>query len=734
MRKIFILVLATVVALIGGSVYSAGMPLPFSEDFTGVEEGGLPPGWSSDDTGWQVSNTNLADGETPEMVLFNYGIGYIDETLRSPLIDGTTASKIICRFKHTVLFQEGPPFPGCFYIEVLTSIDNGATWQTPWQYIVDQRPIEPATVEVDLSSVAGNEFYLAFRSWYETYNLKTWHIDDIFIGESAEPTPTPTPEPKSLPFIEDFAGMEKDEIPEYWTATHHHWGARQTAYAGSVLPEMMFFNRSNLYNNARLITPLLDGASVDALVCQFDHSVMHYDHWWDTFNLEVQTSIDNGDSWQTQREWAPLYSISPETVMIDLSAVAGKEFQVAFNVKGHTNDLYRWNIDNVCIGEPINLTVLASDGNGVTEPAAGVHTVVKDAPVTLRGMGNPGYKLDYWEVDGERYSSQLVTTLMMDVEHTVQAFFTIDPSQLCEPDDLFAQPVQTVKDAVNSDAHKEWDFAADDFTGVVEPIFGVDFWGIENDNKMSIPCEKPSLDYIIRFYEYGPVPGALIYEETITVTKAPTTKFLINYPYYFGAIHKYSAQLSAPVTLESGWLSVRAVDSGSCVFRWADAGPIGSDYSCVRYIEDEWKYDDNDHNLAFCLLGEPTPDYPLGVRLEMPQTAHPGDEFYVTGYLDNPGDPLSEVPTFFILEVYGKFWFWPSWAYFDYPEYAEIDFNLIDVPFGTTEIVVIPLFEWPDTGSDIVTGLGFYGAMLNPEMTDIMGEIAYKEWGYGPSR
>lgn len=131
---------------------------------------------------------------------------------------------------------------------------------------------------------------------------------------------------------------------------------------------------------------------------------------------------------------------------------------------------------------------------------------------------------------------------------------------------------------------------------------------------------------------------------------------------------------------------------------------------------------------------EPTPGYPLGVRLDMPDMAHPGDEFSIIGYLDNPDEPLAQVATFFILEVYGKFWFWPSWAYFDYPEYPDIDYRFIDVPTGTTNITVIPPFEWPDTGQDRVTGLGFYGAMLNQEMNDIMGGFAFKMWGYGPSR
>ncbi|MGB4099494.1 MAG: hypothetical protein WBM02_08820 [bacterium] len=128
----------------------------------------------------------------------------------------------------------------------------------------------------------------------------------------------------------------------------------------------------------------------------------------------------------------------------------------------------------------------------------------------------------------------------------------------------------------------------------------------------------------------------------------------------------------------------------------------------------------------------PTPSYPLGVRLHMPDIVHPGDEFSIIGNLDNPDAPLTKVPTFFILEVYGKFWFWPSWVYFDYPKHAEIDYVSFDVPTGTTSITVIQPFNWPDTGQDVVTGLGFYGAMLNPEMSDILGEPAFKEWGYGP--
>ena len=116
----------------------------------------------------------------------------------------------------------------------------------------------------------------------------------------------------------------------------------------------------------------------------------------------------------------------------------------------------------------------------------------------------------------------------------------------------------------------------------------------------------------------------------------------------------------------------------------------------------------------------------------MPLMTHPGEDFYVTGYLDNPGSALSDIPTFFVLDVYGSYWFWPSWTHYDPPANPDIDYMLMEVPTGTTLVEVIGTFTWPDTGNDSASGLHLYGAMLNTDMTDILGRMADKEWGYGP--
>ncbi len=124
----------------------------------------------------------------------------------------------------------------------------------------------------------------------------------------------------------------------------------------------------------------------------------------------------------------------------------------------------------------------------------------------------------------------------------------------------------------------------------------------------------------------------------------------------------------------------------------------------------------------------------LGVSLELPTTmVHPGELFYVKGYLHNPGpETYSNVPVCFVLEVYGEFWFWPSWPYFSPPEETGFDYGQFNVPIGSQEVDVLDEFTWPDTGESTAEGLRFYGAMLTQDMSQILGQFDCVEFDYGP--
>jgi len=86
---------------------------------------------------------------------------------------------------------------------------------------------------------------------------------------------------------------------------------------------------------------------------------------------------------------------------------------------------------------------------------------------------------------------------------------------------------------------------------------------------------------------------------------------------------------------------------------------------------------------------------------------------------------LENYPLFVILDVYGSLFFAPSFnQVFDYylPLYPSF-------PLGETKIEVLPDFAWPaNTGT--VYGIYWYGALTNPAVTDLFGELGLFEFGW----
>lgn len=106
----------------------------------------------------------------------------------------------------------------------------------------------------------------------------------------------------------------------------------------------------------------------------------------------------------------------------------------------------------------------------------------------------------------------------------------------------------------------------------------------------------------------------------------------------------------------------------------------------------------------------------------------PGDTLALDVLITNPGDDLTDVPLFVLLDVFGEYWFWPRWRH--YP--PDIDWKNVDVPQGSVRIEIIPEFTWPDVGTGLVEGLRFHAALLNEAMTEVLGEVDTVEWSYGP--
>ncbi len=123
----------------------------------------------------------------------------------------------------------------------------------------------------------------------------------------------------------------------------------------------------------------------------------------------------------------------------------------------------------------------------------------------------------------------------------------------------------------------------------------------------------------------------------------------------------------------------------------------------------------------------PTPSCrETGVTLDLPQSYfHAGDQFYLMANVCNiTGNLLVNHPLFVILDVYGSYWFAPSWS-------QSIDYYSQGFNPGLTQISVINPFRWPsNVGSG--TGIVFWGAMTDEAMTEIFGTYASVEFGWGP--
>jgi len=122
------------------------------------------------------------------------------------------------------------------------------------------------------------------------------------------------------------------------------------------------------------------------------------------------------------------------------------------------------------------------------------------------------------------------------------------------------------------------------------------------------------------------------------------------------------------------------------------------------------------------------------VQLELPaEWITPGDVFYVRGWLVNPtSEALKDTPVCFVLQVVSDYYFWPNWTRLDPIGQTGLDYQEHDVAPGMTKVDVLPAMTWPDTGRQSLAGLMFYGAMLTPDMSALLGNLGQREWGYGP--
>lgn len=99
-----------------------------------------------------------------------------------------------------------------------------------------------------------------------------------------------------------------------------------------------------------------------------------------------------------------------------------------------------------------------------------------------------------------------------------------------------------------------------------------------------------------------------------------------------------------------------------------------------------------------------------------------GDECYCEVHVCNTGSSTyTDIPLFVILDVYGMYFFAPSFGTFDFYDDP--------IPPGLTKIMVLPNFSWPE-GAGSASNIIWYAAMTNASMSELHGDLGSFTFGW----
>ncbi len=111
-----------------------------------------------------------------------------------------------------------------------------------------------------------------------------------------------------------------------------------------------------------------------------------------------------------------------------------------------------------------------------------------------------------------------------------------------------------------------------------------------------------------------------------------------------------------------------------------------------------------------------TPTEPLHVRLHLnKQVYHSGDAFILSCSIQNHG-PEVDVLEFILLDVYGDYWFWPSWS-------NSVDSKQRNLFEDFNETDVILDFTWPETENS-ASDIRFWSALTDPVAFQLLSNVS----------
>jgi len=99
----------------------------------------------------------------------------------------------------------------------------------------------------------------------------------------------------------------------------------------------------------------------------------------------------------------------------------------------------------------------------------------------------------------------------------------------------------------------------------------------------------------------------------------------------------------------------------------------------------------------------------------------PGELFYCIVTACNPDqETYQDVPLFVFLDVFGAYFFWPS--------FSEFDYQTVNIPNGATVFQIIDPFDWP-AGAGSANGIKWIAGMTDQAISELLGTA--DTWDFG---
>lgn len=179
-EKSAFLIVDTLEVSISGFAFDATVrSFPYEENFDGLSNGTLPPGWDRTSSNWGAFGANTAGGEAPEMNFWWQPVSNGTFILSSPFIDTEGLDSMELSYKYRVN-DFGDPGLYTLKVAVVTEVDTIILEE--W---VDPTTIEPTEFAMKLYSgehgVGEGLVRLAWIFEGQTDNIVQWDFDDVLL-------------------------------------------------------------------------------------------------------------------------------------------------------------------------------------------------------------------------------------------------------------------------------------------------------------------------------------------------------------------------------------------------------------------------------------------------------------------------------------------------------------------------------------------------------------------------